>query len=130
MSYSIIPMSFSENKITKNTFTGQTGSSICEPKLFDLQPIENNRIEASFTASEISSYGCLLRNDSILKMSVGRFGKPIKRYHTFTYKAGGWENQQRVIAKIEVSAKGTNIRFIVTDLWEYTCKVQDRKLLP
>ena len=27
-----------------------------------------------------------------------------------------------MIAKIEVSAKGTNIRFIVTDLWEYRTK--------
>jgi hypothetical protein len=51
-----------------------------------------------------------------------RFGKPIKRYHTFTYKAESWKNLQRVIAKIEVSAKGTNIRFIVTDLWEYRTK--------
>jgi hypothetical protein len=51
-----------------------------------------------------------------------RYGNPIKRYHSFVYKAGSWENQQRVIAKIEVTGKGTNIRFIVTDLWEYRAK--------
>lgn len=51
-----------------------------------------------------------------------RYAKPIKRYHSFSYKAGSWQNQQRVIVKIEVTSKGTNIRFIVTDLWEYRTK--------
>lgn len=51
-----------------------------------------------------------------------RYGKPVKRYHSFAYKAESWENQQRVIVKIEVTVKGTNIRFIVTDLWEYRAK--------
>jgi hypothetical protein len=51
-----------------------------------------------------------------------RYAKPVKRYHSFSYKAGSWENPQRVIVKIEVSSKGTNIRFIVTDLWEYRTK--------
>ena len=50
------------------------------------------------------------------------YGKPVKRYHSFGYKAGSWENQQRVIVKIEVSDKGTNVRFIVTDLLEYRTK--------
>ena len=30
------------------------------------------------------------------------------------YKAQRWKYEQRVIAKIEVGAKGTNIRFVVT----------------
>jgi hypothetical protein len=51
-----------------------------------------------------------------------RDGKPIKRYHSFCYKADSWKNQQRVIVKIEVSVKGINIRYIVTDLWEYRTK--------
>jgi len=51
-----------------------------------------------------------------------RFNKPVKRYHSFSYKAQSWENQQRVIVKIEVTHMGTNIRYIVTDLWEYRTK--------
>ena len=39
-----------------------------------------------------------------------RFGKKIK----VDYKAQRWNYEQRVIAKIEVSAKGINIRFVVT----------------
>lgn len=42
--------------------------------------------------------------------------KPIKRYHSFEYKAGSWLNAQRVIVKVEVGAKGTNIRYVVTDI--------------
>lgn len=56
------------------------------------------------------------------KNEFARYGKPIKRYHSFIYQAGSWENQQRVIAKIEVTDKGTNTRFVVTDLWEYRAK--------
>jgi len=42
--------------------------------------------------------------------------KPVKRYHSFEYKAGSWTNFQRVIVKVEVSAKGTNVRYVVTDI--------------
>ena len=38
----------------------------------------------------------------------------IRRYHKLEYKAKSWTHTQRVIAKIEVSADGTNIRFVVT----------------
>ena len=53
-------MSFSENKITENTLDNQTKDAICQGKLFDLQPIENKRVEVSFTAADISSDGGLL----------------------------------------------------------------------
>ena len=45
-----------------------------------------------------------------------QYGKPVKRYHSFEYKAGSWEHSQRVIVKVEVSFMGTNIRYIVTDI--------------
>lgn len=38
----------------------------------------------------------------------------IRRYYKLEYKAKSWKYYQRVIAKIEVSAEGTNIRFVVT----------------
>ena len=38
----------------------------------------------------------------------------IRRYYKLEYKAQSWKYPQRVIAKIEVSAEGTNIRFVVT----------------
>jgi hypothetical protein len=45
-----------------------------------------------------------------------QYGKPVKRYHSFKYKAGSWEIPQRVIVKVEVSSMGTNIRYIVTNI--------------
>jgi hypothetical protein len=48
-----------------------------------------------------------------------QYRKPVKRYHSFMYKAGSWGNYQRVIVKVEVSEMGTNIRYIVTDQHDY-----------
>jgi hypothetical protein len=45
-----------------------------------------------------------------------RYGKiPVKFYRTFSYQAGSWQNAQRVIVKIEVHYKGTNVRYTVTN---------------
>ena len=40
--------------------------------------------------------------------------KSNSRYFKLEYKAESWTYAQRVIAKIEVSSEGTNIRFVVT----------------
>jgi len=48
-----------------------------------------------------------------------QYQNPVKRYHSFMYKAGSWENYQRVIVKVEVSTMGTNIRYIVTSLADF-----------
>ena len=45
-----------------------------------------------------------------------QYGKPVKRYHSFEYKAAGWEHPQRVVVKVEVSSMGTNIRYIASSL--------------
>lgn len=46
----------------------------------------------------------------------GQYGNPVKRYHSFEYKAGAWEHSQRVVVKVEVSSMGTNIRYITSSL--------------
>lgn len=43
-------------------------------------------------------------------------GKPVKRYHSFDYKADSWEHMQRVVVKVEISEKGTNLRYVVTNI--------------
>ena len=60
------------------------------------------------------------------------FGKKIM----VDYKAQSWKYEQRVIAKIEVGAKGTNIRFVVTQnknnspetIYKRYCKRGDMEL--
>ena len=51
-----------------------------------------------------------------------QYQKPVKRYHSFMYKAQSWESYQRVIVKVEVSTMGTNIRYIVTDMNDFRAR--------
>jgi Transposase DDE domain group 1 len=48
-----------------------------------------------------------------------RLGHTVKRFCVFTYAAGTWSRQRRIIAKAEHSAKGPNPRFVVTSLEEF-----------
>lgn len=51
-----------------------------------------------------------------------QYGKPVKRYHSFMYKAESWASKKKVVVKVEVSALGTNIRYIVTNLTQFKAK--------
>ncbi len=51
-----------------------------------------------------------------------QYGKPVKRYHSFMYQAACWETAQKVVAKVEVSSMGTNIRYVVTNLIKIRAK--------
>lgn len=42
--------------------------------------------------------------------------RKVKRYHSFFYQAGSWAVARRVVAKVEMSEKGLNIRFISTEM--------------
>ena len=50
------------------------------------------------------------------KREYDQYKKPVKRYHSFEYRAGSWEHSQRVVVKVEVSSMGTNVRYIVSSL--------------
>jgi hypothetical protein len=43
---------------------------------------------------------------------------PVRLYESYSYKAETWHSNQRVVAKAEVNSKGTNPRFVVTNLTE------------
>jgi len=47
--------------------------------------------------------------------SFKKHGQPVRFFKTFTYKAGSWKYEQRVIVKIEYNEKGKNVRYIVTN---------------
>jgi hypothetical protein len=42
--------------------------------------------------------------------------RTIRLYHSFYYKANSWNSYRRVVAKIEMTEHGLNIRFVVTDM--------------
>jgi len=63
--------------------------------------------------------------ETTIKSAEKKFKKtkePVKMYHTFAYKAKTWEEEERVIVKVEVNSMGTNIRYIATNSWEYRTK--------
>jgi len=45
--------------------------------------------------------------------------KPVVRYHSFSYQAGTWAKPQRVIVKVVVNDKGVDLRYIVTDMYQF-----------
>jgi hypothetical protein len=107
-------------KSWKNTVIIVRGDShFCSKELMDWSAGQKNiRFITGLTGNKTLNS----RVKDIVKSSekeYQRHNKPVKRYHSFNYKAQSWENEQRVIVKIEVNHMGTNIRYIVTDLWEY-----------
>ena len=40
---------------------------------------------------------------------------PIRRFYSFRHRAKTWRKQRRIIVKIELSALGTNVRFLITN---------------
>lgn len=50
------------------------------------------------------------------------------RFHSVRYQAGTWSRSRRVVIKVEVSAKGVNVRFVVTDLEGAGAKTLYRKI--
>jgi hypothetical protein len=48
--------------------------------------------------------------------------KPVKRYHSFMYKAESWNYSQRVVVKVEVNFQGINVRYIVSSLQNVKAK--------
>lgn len=70
-----------------------------------------------FTTGLSGNPSLMKKIDKPLRRAKGdyeRHGEDIRRYYSFDYKAKSWKYSQRVIAKIEVTSKGINVRFIVT----------------
>lgn len=70
-----------------------------------------------FTTGLSGNPALMKKIDKPLRRAKGdyeRHGEDIRRYYCFDYKAKSWKHTQRVIAKIEVTSKGVNVRFTVT----------------
>lgn len=52
------------------------------------------------------------RAAAISRKEMSRF----RCFHSFNYKAESWSRSRRIVARIESTGKGTDVRFIVTDL--------------
>lgn len=53
--------------------------------------------------------------DAALRRALGAKDKT-RRFHQGVYQAGSWNRPRRVIARVEATSKGADVRFIVTNL--------------
>jgi hypothetical protein len=52
----------------------------------------------------------------LAQRSYRLYGDDLKRFYTFSYQADTWSKARRVVAKIELTDKGLNLRFVVTNI--------------
>ncbi len=102
-------MDWAHDKWYVRYLTGLSGNSV----LLDLVDKPRRRAESDYAKArkaEDERYDTLAKHGHLVK----RERIVVRRYFKLEYKASTWARAQRVIAKVEVSAEGTNIRFVVT----------------
>jgi hypothetical protein len=92
-------------------------SHYCTPEVLDLCDqlglryifglARNSRLQEHIQALEASTAARYLR---------GTERQKVRRFKTFAYAAGSWSKVRRVVARIEVSSRGRDTRYIVTNL--------------
>jgi hypothetical protein len=53
-------------------------------------------------------------------------GVKVRRYASFAYAAKGWGRERRVVARVEASAQGSDVRYVVTNLAEKPKRLYER----
>jgi hypothetical protein len=91
-------------------------SHYCTPEVLDLCDqlglryifglSRNARLQAKVQALEASTAARYTRHS----------GVKVRRFKTFAYAAGSWSKARRVVARVEVSSRGRDTRYIVTNL--------------
>ncbi|MGH8309863.1 MAG: IS1380 family transposase [Steroidobacteraceae bacterium] len=62
---------------------------------------------------------------AVRRALAGAHGK-LRRYASLSYGAKSWRRQRRVVARIEASDKGSDVRFVVTNLDEKAKRLYER----
>lgn len=91
-------------------------SHYCTPQVLDLCDqlgliyvlglSRNARLQEEVQTLEASTAARYARNT----------GHKVRRFKTFSYAAGSWSKPRRVVARVEVSSRGRDTRYIVTNL--------------
>ncbi len=81
-----------------------------------------------------------LRTNEVLKRLAAPFieeterlfkrgdGSKVERFYSLRYRAGSWSRERRVIVKVDVTSKGTNVRYVVTDMEEAPARTLYQKV--
>jgi len=92
------------------------------PELTDYSKKKNNLSFITGLAGNVKLHALSKVTVESAKREYKQTGMPVKRYHSFMYKAVSWNEHERVIVKVEVNGKGTNIRYIATNNTEFRAK--------
>ena len=57
-----------------------------------------------------------LAEDAAVRHALAGDRAKVRRYAAFAYAARSWRQERRVIARIEASDRGADVRFVVTNL--------------
>ena len=89
-------------------FSGPEVFDLCHsmPRTHFVLGLSNNRALAPLVEDAVKE----------VEAAYPKVGKKVKVFVEFPYQAKSWTEPHRVICKIEVSEKGRNVRFIVTDM--------------
>lgn len=98
-------------------------SHFCSKELMEhVGNAERVEFLTGLTGNSVLNKKCEITKQSA-EREYKQYGRPVKRYHSFMYKANSWTKEERVVVKVEVNSMGTNIRFIVSSLSNIRAKV-------
>lgn len=97
-------------------------SHFCSKELMDwTHELKNIEFITGLTGNSVLNQ-CAKVTEESARREYEKYGKPVKRYHNFQYKANSWTYSERVVVKVEVNSMGTNVRFIVSSLKDIRSK--------
>jgi hypothetical protein len=98
-------------------------SHFCSKELMEYAGnMEKVEFITGLTGNSVLNKKCEITKESAIR-EFKQYGKPVKRYHSFMYKANSWAREERVVVKVEVNSMGTNVRFIVSSFPKIRAKV-------
>jgi len=78
------------------------------------------------TNAVLAALAAPLNEDVAVRRALAGAKAKVRRYGSFRYAAKGWRNERRVVARVEASDRGTDTRFVVTNLADKPRRLYER----
>ena len=78
------------------------------------------------TNAVLAALAAPLNEDAAVRRALKGVAGKLRRYGSFAYAAKGWRRQRRVVTRIEASDRGTDTRFVVTNLADKPKRLYER----
>jgi hypothetical protein len=90
---------------------------------------EDNKVFYVFglgTNGALAALAAPLNEDVAVRRALAGAKAKVRRYGSFRYAAKGWRNERRVVARVEASDRGTDTRFVITNLADKPKRLYER----